>query len=681
VGNFGWVIEQVFGRAYAPMIAALERHPLVRVGLHYSGPLLEWLDAEQPRFLDRLRLLVERGQIELLGGGWYEPILAALPEHDRNIQLTRMAGELERRFGRRPGGAWLAERVWEPMIASDLAAAGYAYTVLDDNHLRAASVAEDAMWGSYTTDDQGRRLTIFGTEKGLRYLIPFRPVKELIAYLRAAAEHARPGQPRLGTMGDDGEKFGAWPGTYEHCWGRGRWIEQCFTAFERHADWLTTVRPSEWLEREPPIGRIYVPTTSYVEMTEWALPAEEANVFSGLLKEADAAGSPAARFLRGGLWRNFAARYREINDLHKQMLRVSAAVAAMRPGVRRDAAAEHLGRGQSNDCYWHGLFGGIYLPHMRLATHAELIAAEDIALGRRALHGVADYDLDGVDEVALGTSGQSLMIDVADGAGIGAWDMRATRHALAAVMRRRPEAYHEQLREMEAASAAAGTVEGRTATSIHDQLLSKESGLSQFLVYDDYERRSGLVRVRMRGREVGDLARSAWTLAQATDSSAVFEATAAGLDLRKLVTLGGNRLRPTLELALEASNSSGAAVAAELELEWNFNLLGGGANPDAYYLADGVETRHDSPGEAPAGARLSLGNRYVGLDVAVAADPPATAHWYPIETVSNSEAGFERVYQGSCLVFRWPLRLPPGASDRASLRFEVTQSRDLRSAG
>ena len=52
VGNFGWVFEEVFQQAYEPMVGALERHPAVRVGLHYSGPLLEWLRAERPASID-----------------------------------------------------------------------------------------------------------------------------------------------------------------------------------------------------------------------------------------------------------------------------------------------------------------------------------------------------------------------------------------------------------------------------------------------------------------------------------------------------------------------------------------------------------------------------------------------------------------------------------------------------
>ena len=671
VGNFGWVIEDVYEKAYEPLIGALERHPAVRLALHYTGPLLEWMDANRPEAIERLRALVDRDRVEILGGGHFEPILVALPERDRLGQLRRMRDDLERRFGRVPTGAWLAERVWEPSLPTALVDAGYRYTVLDDNHLRGASVAEDEMWGTYTTDDQGRLLTIFGTEQGLRYRIPWHPVPDLIKYLHDAATE---GGERLGIMGDDGEKFGGWPGTWELCWGKEAWIEECFSALEENADWLTTVTPSAWMNTHPPIGRIYVPTASYVEMTEWALPPEEAKVFHRLLAEATDKDRPAARFLRGGMWRNFQARYREINDLHKQMLRVSAAVEVMPAGELRDRALDHLYRGQSNDCYWHGLFGGVYIVHMRMATLAELIAAEDLVLGGRALSGVADYDLDGRDEVLIGSSGATVLIDPAEGGGIGSWDLRASRVALASVLRRRPEAYHAQLRAAEA-KASADTAAAGEAISPHEQFAAKEHGLSRYLVYDDYERRSGLVRVLdAAGKEVGDFVTGEWALESTSDSQAVLTRASGGLMVRKTIALAGGRMEGSLIVTMQLS--ANANFAGTGELEWNLNLLGGGGNPDAYYRWNGEEVRHDTRGSVLAATQLNFGNGYEGVDISVEIDPPTAQNWFAVETVSNSEAGFERVYQGSCLTQRWPLKLAAGASATFATTFRLTQSRD-----
>jgi len=676
VGNFDWVIEDVFKRAYEPMIDALERHERIRMALHYTGPLLEWMDANQPQAISRLRALVDRGQVEILGGGRFEPILVALPERDRHGQLAAMRDDLARRFGTPPAGAWLAERVWEPSMPFDLAGAGYTYTVLDDNHLRAASVPEDAMWGTFTTDDRGRRLTVLATEKGLRYRIPWRPVPELIEYLRSSAVT---GGNRLGVMGDDGEKFGGWPGTYELCWEREHWIEQCFTAIEDNASWLRTVTPSEWMADHPPVGRIYVPATSYVEMTEWALPPAEANIFHHLLEDAVEHGSPTARFLHGGFWRNFQARYREINSLEQQMLRVSKAVAEMPAGKARERALDHLYRGQSNDCYWHGLFGGIYIVHMRMATLAELIAAEDIASGVRPISGVADYDLDGVDEVMLGTSGQTVLVDVAEGAGIDSWDLRASRVALASVLRRRPEAYHEALRQMDA-EAEDRTGNGESL-SPHEQMQSTEAGLARLLVYDDHERRSALSRIAaVNGEQMGDFANGPWVIEKATDRRLVVARTADGIALRKTISLAGGRLGGALVVTLEVRNQRDTAFAGAAELEWNVNLMGGGGNPAAYYRRNGRASRHDATGKAAAGTELAFGNDYEGVALSATADPRAPARWYPVETVSSSEAGFERVYQGSCLTYRWPLRLAPGRATKLALRLEFSAAADRTAA-
>ncbi|MEO8571360.1 MAG: alpha-amylase/4-alpha-glucanotransferase domain-containing protein, partial [Chloroflexota bacterium] len=483
VGNFGWVLAEVYEKAYEPMVAALERHPHVRLSLHYSGPLLEWLRIERPEFIARVRALEARGQVEILGGGYYEPVLASLPERDRIGQARRMADELEALFGRRPAGAWLAERVWEPDVPTSLVAAGYDWTILDDAHFRAAAIPEEDLWGPYTTDDQGKLLRVFGTEQGLRYRIPFREPEEVIDYLRA---HATAGGERVGMMGDDGEKFGAWPTTWEHCWGEGKWVDRFFELLRANGDWLTTTTPSAWLAEHSPIGRVYVPTGSYIEMGAWALPPGESRAFTAVLEAAVAQDRPEARWLRGASWRNFQVKYREVNDLHKQMLRVSDLVEAMPRGRGRDVARDDLYAGQSNDPYWHGLFGGIYLPDLRVAALHRLIAAEDRALGgpgAAAESGLLlDLDLDGSDEALLVGDGQIVAVKPDQGAGIGRWDIRAAAHPLSAVMRRRPEAYHEKVRQHDRAgrapTGASDEPNDDALASIHDIVMVKQEGLS-----------------------------------------------------------------------------------------------------------------------------------------------------------------------------------------------------------
>jgi 4-alpha-glucanotransferase len=694
VGNFGWVFAEVYDAAYEPMVAALERHPGVRIALHYSGPLLRWLQSERPAFIDRLRALIAQDQVEIMGGGYYEPVLASLPERDRVGQLQRMGDELETLFGQRPTGAWLAERVWEPDLPTSLVAGGYDWTILDDAHFRASAIPEAALWGPYTTEDQGHLLRVFGTEQGLRYRIPFREVDDVIGYLR---DHATKDGSRVGMMGDDGEKFGAWPTTWERCWGKGRWVERFFEALEANADWLATITPSDWLADHGPAGRVYVPTGSYAEMGEWALPADESLAFARVVREAKAAGRPEARWLRGAFWRNFQVKYREINDLHKQMLRTSDKVEAMPVGSARVRARDHLYQGQSNDCYWHGMFGGVYISHMRLATHEHLIAAEDLAdaaLGTQVATERLDLDMDGVDEVRLATTGQVVTVDLAEGAGIGAWDIRPVHHAVTSVLRRRPEAYHDVLRR-EAARVADTSPDDGAATSIHEAVRVREAGLAARLVYDGHERRSGLIRFLSP-----DVTPEAWAsaavpeLGDAVDGSFEIVELAPGsltvgrdaivttddgahqVRTTKRIHVGGDRLRPTLELSLDLDNAGSTRLDARLGIEWTTTMLGGGHNPAAWWAFEGGRTPHDESGRAEAVERFAQGNDFIGIAIATTSSRPADVWWAPVETVSNSEQGFERAYQGSGWLLSWPIALDPGDRWSVVVSNAVTADRD-----
>ncbi len=98
------------------------------------------MEAKEKKCWDIVARLVDRRQVELLGGGFYEPILSIIPEADRQSQLRLMSRFLEDRFGARPRGIWLTERVWEPALAGTLARAGIEYTILDEEHFHYAGL-------------------------------------------------------------------------------------------------------------------------------------------------------------------------------------------------------------------------------------------------------------------------------------------------------------------------------------------------------------------------------------------------------------------------------------------------------------------------------------------------------------------------------------------------------------
>lgn len=99
--------------SYRPFTEALGRHPPVKVAMHFSGILYDWFEAHEPAYLETLRGLSASGQVELVGGGYYEPILAVLPQEDQNGQIAKMQQYINTRFGVFPKDVWLAERVRE----------------------------------------------------------------------------------------------------------------------------------------------------------------------------------------------------------------------------------------------------------------------------------------------------------------------------------------------------------------------------------------------------------------------------------------------------------------------------------------------------------------------------------------------------------------------------------------
>ncbi len=203
VGNFAHVFHEGFTRCYDPFLAILEKHPGIKTTLHFSGPLLEWLEAEQPEFLQRIRNLVKRGQVELLGGGFYEPIFSILRERDAQGQIQMMTDFLQEKCAVSPKGIWLAERVWEPALPRLIAQSGLSYTLLDSTHFLYAGLSPEQIHGYYVTEKDGFPLSLFPIDMTLRYTIPFQQPEKTIEYLLYRASD---GEGVAVTYGDDGEK-------------------------------------------------------------------------------------------------------------------------------------------------------------------------------------------------------------------------------------------------------------------------------------------------------------------------------------------------------------------------------------------------------------------------------------------------------------------------------------------
>jgi 4-alpha-glucanotransferase len=701
VGNFESIFRQGFEKCYHPFLKALEKHPQFRLSLHYSGSLLEWLEEHQPDFLHRLRALVDRGQVELLSGGFYEPLLPFIPTHDALGQIHLNNQYLRRRLNAHPRGLWLVERVWNPNLPKILSSTGLQYTIVDDTHFRFAGLPEDEMFGYYVTEQEGFPLAIFPIHKRLRYAIPFRRPEETIEALRFWATDS--GNLAV-TYADDGEKFGLWPGTYHWVYEEG-WLEKFIAALEENQEWVHLIPFSEYMEKYPPQGRAYLPPVAYDEMMEWALPALSAIGYEDMIAELKREGryEKYRPFLRGGSWENFLVKYPESNHMHKKMLYVSQKVHQI---LGKDFATPKdfeqtpppaltaLWKGQANCSYWHGLFGGLYLNHLRHAVYRNLITAERLAEitkwgGERYLHhDVCDLDKDLSPEIIVTSPDLGAIIKPNYGGALIEFDYRPQKFNLTNVLTRRPEAYHRKLKK---ALAAASTAPPHPQ-SIHNFLIAKEDKLEEALMYDWYTRYSFLDHFlgedttfeqfqRCQYPELGNFVNQPYELIQvktleSSGRMSVLLKRSGGLykregkvpvDLHKRFLF--HRDQAAMEVEYEIVNPSPAEVKIWFGVEMNLTLLAG-SDPQRSFLFPGIKVedcRLISRGILSTVENVRLRDEAVGFEISMDIYPQSELWRFPLETVSQSESGYEKTYQGSVLLFHWRFQLKPGEKKNLSL--------------
>jgi 4-alpha-glucanotransferase len=618
VGNFDHVFAQHVEDVYRPLLDALAEREFLPIVLHLSGPLLEWLEQHEPAYLDRLGRLAADGKVEILLAGFYEPVLASLPRQDRLEQIHWMHEAVRRRFGVDARGLWLTERVWEPELAADLAQAGVRYALVDDRHFLVTGFAPEQLHAPLWTESDGKRVALFPIDERLRYLIPFRPPEETADYLR----QLRADGHGLAVLADDGEKFGGWPGTKEWVYGE-RWLERFMATIGGLVESGEVVlsRLDEALDAVPSAGLAYLPTASYREMESWSLPPDAAVRLSHLERDLGEprVGGPDGALIRGAHWRNFLVKYSESNRMHKKMMALSA--LARRHGDP-PAFRRAIGRAQCNDAYWHGVFGGLYLPHLRDAIWRQLAEAEaGLRQGEGLAYDVLDFDGDGHDEVWVHSPAFSAVVSPARGGAVEEFTL--FRHGInyANALTRRREAYHDLALERAAEHPSS---EGGGTASIHD--IEAGIRLDTRPPLDPDDRALFVDRLLAGGVTSDDYASGrywavlSWARRRCEH---VVERRKGGVEVICRVADGRARLEKRLHFDAEG----------RLGVRWTWD-------PAAA-----------EPGDCFA-SELSLAG-----PVRITAAPAAEEWRFDIETVAKSERGLDRTRQGENVTLRWPVEL------------------------
>lgn len=664
VGNFDNIMERAYENCYKPFLDVFEKYPGIKMSMHFSGSLLDYFEDAHPDFLDRVKVMVERGNIEIVGGGYYEPIFISIPEEDRLGQIKMMAEYIKKRFGQDVRGIWTPERVWVKELARDFSKVGMKYTILDDAHFIKAGLREEELNGYFMTGEKNNTVAVFPSSKKLRYMIPFKMPGEIINYFKEAGSAG--GQSLL-TYGDDAEKFGEWPFTHDWVYKQG-WLNKFFEELDKNKDWVITIKLSDYLKKNSPVKKINIPEASYEEMMEWS----------------------------HGSWMNFLKKYPETKHMVSKMRYVSEKIRDKEQGTgnkgKIENAKKELYKGQCNCAYWHGVFGGLYLYHLRKAIYEHLIKAEKILESQaipRLRSGQAsrgsevqikevDFYQDKAKSFIIESRDFSIYIDPSKGGVIRELDYKPLSINLVNSLARHEEEYHKKILAKMGKSSSAGEVR-----TIHEDTKPIDPGLKAEFCYDNYIRgclvdhfMDKLTTIEnfidCKSEELGGFVNADYKAKKEKDKVALTREgniNGKAVSITKEIKLKGKK---QIEISYTIKNFTKHAVDFVFGVEFNLTMPYLNSDRYRYFSRDKILNSLNEKGAISETDSFSIKDSGKELDVNLVFSKNPESIWYfPVKTVSQSERAYELNYQSSCILPRWSVDIPIGRETSFSIIFSL----------
>lgn len=362
-------IERIYQNIYKPFLSTLYSYPSVSLVLHYSGYLLEWFQSKHPELIMLLNEMVARKQVELLGGGFYNPIFPMIPGTDRIGQIELLTTYLRKTFGKRPRGAWITEGVWEPNLPTSIKNSGIDYIYLDERCFSISGLGGNDLYYPVLTEDQGKIITVFPLTSHLSEKIPQLSPEELLERILEVASRKKENLISLIIPGEalysrkKGDLF------------EKEWLTKFLEMILENNDQIEMCLPLRYLKEPSRTKQIYF--ESYTP----SVIANGENI---------------------GTFKRVLNRYYESKKLYAKMIYTYSLVNQMRGDkYRKKSAREEIWKGQSHYSYWDGESGGIYLNSFRKAAYKSFIESEKLTREKGIFKPsivLTDYDMDGLAE-------------------------------------------------------------------------------------------------------------------------------------------------------------------------------------------------------------------------------------------------------------------------------------------
>ncbi|MFH2095124.1 MAG: alpha-amylase/4-alpha-glucanotransferase domain-containing protein, partial [Bacteroidota bacterium] len=540
-------------------------------------------------------------------------------------------------------------------------------TLLDDYHFNGAGWLNDKLHGYFITEHEGYKLKILPIMESLRYTMPALKPPDVIDYIKKTGMDAGGGM-RI-AMGDI-EKFGVWPKSYKIIYEDG-WLHAFFQELserQKKSD-VMTIKFSDYIKQFPSDGNIYIPSGSYSEMGRWSMPYESGTQFWPVLDEvkntAPDRKSPWMHFVRGGFFRNMLVKYPESNSMHKKMLKLSRDIKEFEEHPDFQKMQKHLFRGQCNCAYWHGVFGGVYIKHLRQALFHELLQCEKL-LHQAQGGGISicqdDTIFYGQNEIQATSDRYSIHLHPVIGANVSEFSEFRTCHNMGFVMRRRREVYHNVVSETTL------TKEDKSPSREDSKIPEKQA------IIDWYDRSSFIMHFFHPDTKINDLKKCTYG-EQGDFINQEFDLTVDS-DKKKITCVrNGHVWQREGALGIRVTKIFEFPESDEFVFKWTIE----NTSDTIAHLVPGIEMNILPSNEQTSKFRIAekevscsglfegkgneviLDDKEYNLKMKYSCGEEYRIWSFPVNSVCRFETGFTDVFQGVSLTFLKTVNLKPGA--------------------
>jgi 4-alpha-glucanotransferase len=331
--------EKVYAGLLRPFVSGLYKHPQIQAALHYSGVLLHWVERSHPELLMLIEDMVARKQVEMLGGGFYEPMLPIIPLQDKIGQIELLTTYLRKQFGKRPQGCWIPAFAWEQGLVSPLAACGMGFTFLGEQQFVLAGGNGRV---PCICEDQGKLITVFPVLQPPEAALTGEGISALLSGLleNRGKRHSKETELVVALFP---LKAGAGKNeSTENAWGR------FFEELSRCESYAETVIPGRLVKNLNGLQKLYIPDSS------------------------DAAdGMPPRRFI---------ITHPEADRIHAKMVFTNVLINQLRGDKSRKLSAhEELWKAQGDALFRSVGAQGLHSHLLRNAAYSALLGAERVS--------------------------------------------------------------------------------------------------------------------------------------------------------------------------------------------------------------------------------------------------------------------------------------------------------------